>query len=329
MSGVRPEICQGAKPPRRLYKYRAFSDRTLSMLISDELYFADPSTFNDPLDTKPTVVPDLGRDQLERILQDLVERRVRAEMSAAAKTLRYSGLRTIAHIDDKAVRQAAALIADARYEATNPDYDGVDGHTMILVNYIQSELLRRYERGIVSLGERATCPLMWSHYGDQHRGICIGYSVPNAIQGSLLKVRYGGDRAVRTSLVERMLQDDPEANGDLDAAVLGVKARSWSYEREWRMIDKRGQRDCPLELEEIIFGIRCQVDVKFAVARALLDRRRPVKLYEMVATPGTFHLRKVRLETDEMFARLPRRSRDILDDFEDLDSEVPTDAREG
>lgn len=324
MSGVKPEISLGARPPRRLYKYRAFSDRTLSMLISDELYFADPSTFNDPLDTKPTVVPDLNPDQLERILQDLVQRRVRAEMTAAAKTLRYSGLKTIAHIDEKAVRQAAALIAEAKYEATHPDFDGVDGHTLILANYIQSELLRRYERGIVSLGERATCPLMWSHYGDQHRGVCIGYSVPGGIEGSLLKVKYGGDRAVRTSLVESMLQDNPEAGGNLDAAVLGVKARSWSYEREWRLIDKRGVRDSSLELEEIIFGIRCQVDVKFAVARALLDRKRPIKLYEMIAMPGTFHLRKVRLETDEMFAMLPRRARDILDDFEDLDLDVGT-----
>jgi hypothetical protein len=36
--------------PNRLYKYRTFNDKTVDMLVMDELYFADPSTFNDPLD---------------------------------------------------------------------------------------------------------------------------------------------------------------------------------------------------------------------------------------------------------------------------------------
>jgi hypothetical protein len=253
------------------------------------------------------------------MLQDLVQRRVRAELTAAAKTLKYSGLKTIAHIDDKSLSQATALISDARYHATNPDFDGADGLTITLGHYIQIELLRRYERGIVSLAERATCPLMWSHYGDQHRGIWVGYSVPVAAQNSLLKVRYGGSRTVPTSLVDSMLHDDAGAEENLDAAVLGVKAGSWRYEREWRLVDKRGLRDSPLELEEVIFGMRCEVAVKYAVARALLERRRPVKLYEMVEFPGIFRLKKVPLDTDEMFASLARRARDVFDDFEDLD----------
>jgi hypothetical protein len=35
--------------PRRLYKYRAFSSPTLNLLVSNHVYYADPSTFNDPL----------------------------------------------------------------------------------------------------------------------------------------------------------------------------------------------------------------------------------------------------------------------------------------
>lgn len=39
--------------PTRVYKYRAFGDLALQTLVQDILYFADPSTFNDPLDAKP------------------------------------------------------------------------------------------------------------------------------------------------------------------------------------------------------------------------------------------------------------------------------------
>ena len=325
MSGVRPEISLGARPPRRLYKYRAFSDRALNMLMFDKLFYADPTTFNDPLDTKPELVPDLPAADLEWSLQELVQNRVRAELQAAAKTLRYSGVRTAAHIEEKAHVHATRLISDARYHATNPDFDGVDGLTITLGSYIQDELLRRYDRGIVSLAERATCPLMWSHYGDQHRGICVGYSVPDDARSLLLKVQYGGTRAVRASLVIRMLRGDAGAEAELDAAVLGVKARSWAYEREWRLIDARGLRDSPLEIEEIIFGMRCEAAVKFVVARALEKRKRPVKLFEMSEISGTFSLRKTKLDTDEMFAVLPMRYRDVLESFENLDLDVIRD----
>jgi hypothetical protein len=43
----------------------------------------------------------------------------------------------------------------------------------------------------VALGARADCPLMWSHYGDQHNGICIGYSIPD--DATVHRVRYDAE----------------------------------------------------------------------------------------------------------------------------------------
>ncbi|UAJ08877.1 hypothetical protein [Polymorphobacter megasporae] len=51
-----------------VYKYRAFSHHSLDMLVEDRLYFADPSTFNDALDTKPRLDPDIDNQALERVL---------------------------------------------------------------------------------------------------------------------------------------------------------------------------------------------------------------------------------------------------------------------
>lgn len=36
------------KQPEKIYKFRQFNEQTLSSLCHDELYFAAPSTFNDP-----------------------------------------------------------------------------------------------------------------------------------------------------------------------------------------------------------------------------------------------------------------------------------------
>ncbi len=67
---------------------RAFSHHTLDMLVEDRLWFADPSTVNDPLHTKPRLDPDIDDPALERVLERLVVQRVEAELKGAAETIR-------------------------------------------------------------------------------------------------------------------------------------------------------------------------------------------------------------------------------------------------
>ena len=50
--------------PAKLYKYRGFNGQTLDCLIGDQLFYADPNTFNDPLDSKPCVRPDMNANAL-------------------------------------------------------------------------------------------------------------------------------------------------------------------------------------------------------------------------------------------------------------------------
>lgn len=307
------------KPPRRLYKYRSFSNLTLTMLVEDVVYFADPTTFNDPLDTKPTLKTDLNSDALEVILSQLIEQRTSAEMSAAAATIKYRGPKTIDHIARHSRKKAEQLLADIRYNATNPEYEVDDPAQFLLGQYVQDELLRRYDKGVFSLAERANCPLMWSHYGDQHRGLCLGYSVPEAATSDVHKIRYGGSRLVEASAVSVMLGGDGDARRKVDDAVLLRKAKPWAYEREWRLIGSRGEQDSPLELEEVVFGTRCSTSVKYAVVKALEGRERAVQFFEILEQSGSFLLKKRSLDTDALCVSFPRRCRSLDDVFDDLD----------
>ena len=312
------------KTPRRLYKYRDFSNRTLDMIVSDNVYFADPSTFNDPLDTRPSLEVDLDEGQLEDVVRKFVERRTLAEMSTAARSIRYRGPKTMDHIERQSRRQAERLIKDIQYCVSNSEYDSAEYKRFLLCRYIEEELLRQYDRGIVSFAERATCPLMWSHYGDQHRGICIGYSTPATLE-DLYKVRYGGSRLVGAGNVAAMLKGNVVARRQVDEAVLLRKAASWRYEREWRLIGPRGCQNSPLEMEEIVFGMRCRSSAKYTVMRALKGRDRPLKFYEVREVPGTFRLKKYTLSyDDELFIHFPRRSLSMLEQFEDRSATVPS-----
>lgn len=302
--------------PKRLYKYRGFSNLTLDMLVADNLFFADPSTFNDPLDTNPSLETDLGAAELEHILGQLVQQRVSAEMTAAARTIKYRGPKTIEHIERHSRRHADQLIAEIRYNATDPEYEVDDPAQFLLGQYVERELLRRYDKGIVSLAERADCPLMWSHYGDQHKGVCVGYSVPADAAANLYKVKYGGSRLVKASEVAAVLAGDETSRRRVDEAVLVRKASAWHYEREWRLIGQRGLQPSVLELEEVIFGMRCSITVKYTVVKALENRSRPVKFYEIRQQHGTFLLRKYTLDTDELDVTFPRRARSLFEDFQ-------------
>ncbi len=301
--------------PERLYKYRAFSNRMVEMLIDDSVHFADPSTFNDPLDAKPALDKDLPAEQMAQILSQLVEQRISAEMTSAARTILYRGPKTVEHIALLSRRRAEQLIADIRYNATDPDFDGTDPEQFYFGQGVEDELLRRYNKGIFSLAKRSECPLMWSHYGDQHKGICLGYSVPTDVADEIHQVRYGGSRLIKASLVAAMLSGDQSAQREVDDAVLLRKASAWKYENEWRMIGARGQQSLKLELKEVVFGMRCSAPVIYTVVKALEDRERKVRFHEIRVLEGRFILQKRALNVDELKAGYPRCHRAILDSF--------------
>lgn len=315
--------------PQRLYKYRAFDARALELLIDDKVYFANPADFNDPLDTRPSLEANLGVQELEELLEALTTKRISAEMRAAALSIRYKGPKTMEHIERHTRREAERLLRHIAYMATAPDYEESPPgpQARLLRHHIEQELLRQYDKGVLSLAGRYECPLMWSHYGDQHKGVCIGYSAPEGAAKNLHEVHYGGSRLVKASHVKAMLEGDEEARQLVDRGVLLRKAEDWQYEKEWRLLGARGPADSPLELEEVNFGIRCLPAVRHAVLRALQRRDRDVKFYQMEEVPGEFGLQRRELD-DEDLASQPRRFLSLLEDFEDIsDLEVGNAAR--
>lgn len=303
--------------PERLYKYRAFGERTLAMLVGDELHFADPATFNDPLDARPYVEIDVEESVLETVLRRLVRQRVAEERQRAGGGAPAGSDDGDVDVEEAGRRKADDVLADIEYHAKNPDYDdAVASKCYLYRERITEELLRRYGTGIVSLAERPDCPLMWSHYGDQHRGICIGYSVPAEVGGAVRKVRYEGSRMIAASTVAAMLEGDEAAGREVDEAVLLRKAGSWEYEREWRLLGTRGLNGSLLELEEIVFGMRCGQAVKYAVMKALECRKPQPCFRELREERGSFDLRTTPLGyDDEMFRNFPTRYLTIIEGF--------------
>ena len=302
----------------RLYKYRPFNGEVLDTLLFDRLFFSDPSNFNDPLDTKPSLNCDISTEDLEHVLSDLIRQRTRAEMVAAAKTLNFSDPKKLDHIERHSSTLSHGALADIRENANNPAYEFPDPKRFLLAHSIEAELLRRFDKGIVSFATSDVYPLMWSHYGDQHNGICVGYSIRNEAVQSLYEVKYGDTRTVNARDIQAMLAGDDEARCRVDEAVFVRKAAAWEYEREWRLIGNRGLQDLPLELEEVVFGLRCPDAVKFTLAKVLSKRSRSIKFFDVFHQSGTFELGKRESETDGLASFLPKRVHDATEGFSEF-----------
>jgi hypothetical protein len=313
-----------ARSPTTFYKYRAFTTHTLDSLCHDRLYFALPVTFNDPLDSDPNVECDSNLDDLRRLLSVLIRRRVRSEVLTSLGKARLKGDKATAHAERRAHSEAKSELAGIAYHATNPEYSNSveEAEHWLLVSEVERELLRYYERGVACLSTTYASPLLWSHYGDQHRGLCIGYGLDRTPKPQPRRVVYGGKRSVTTSLLIRALvHEDRTAMEELDQQVLLRKAPGWAYEKEWRLIGSQGEQDSPLLLKEVTFGLRCPMSVVHAVIEALGGRSAQPRYFRMHEVHSRFVLRRSEVDQDELGAYLPKTAQSGVEIFGEPDEQ--------
>ena len=304
--------------PKKIYRYQQFNARTVESLCHDHLHFADPTAFNDPLDCQPTVESDSDRNELRLLLTEIISRRIEAEAIASLENAKLKGQKAAGYAKKLGVQAAHNKLAYLAYHATNPEYEvsEEEAECWLLIAEIQRELLKQYDRGVCCFASALDNPLLWSHYGDQHRGLCVGYNLDRNPIPKLHKVIYGGSRIVATSLiVKALLEKDPKSQELLDRNVLLRKAYPWRYEREWRLIGNRGVQDSILALKDVTFGLRCPTAVVHAIVTALESREDEIKFYEIHEVRGSFKLKRRPVDIGEIHAFLPHTARSGVEIF--------------
>lgn len=84
------------------------------------------------------------------------------------------------------------------------------------------------EKGILCFSKNRTNPLLWSHYADKHKGICLGFKIP---ENRLIKIKYTNFRFPHS----KELKELDERSEDFMNKLLRTKFKPWRYEREYRM----------------------------------------------------------------------------------------------
>jgi hypothetical protein len=120
--------------------------------------------------------------------------------------------------------------------------------------------------GLLSFSADWTNPVIWSHYANRHRGICLGFDLSrSAVQTVVYE-----DQRLRMALPD---DKDPDSIPiDVQEKLSRTKARDWQYERELRVFvdlakvsTEKGlyfsSFDDNLRLAEVILGPRCDQEL--------------------------------------------------------------------
>ena len=140
--------------PTRFYKYRSVSGQskqwTESILMRNELFFATKAQFNDPFDCRPRFVTEATVAEKCRFLK------------GALKYARY-----LPQDRDKLANLAKGLSKENK----------LFGEAMQdTIGYLEERL--HHGVGILCLSTKFDDILMWSHYADSHRGVCLAFVGP-------------------------------------------------------------------------------------------------------------------------------------------------------
>jgi hypothetical protein len=303
-----------ADTPETIYRYRSFSEQTLSSLCSDQLYFSRAEKFNDPFDCKPCLEADSDLQRLKQLLTHLLHRRISSEVSEGLKRARIKDPKVVTQANTGVSNVICQKLADIAYDATDPDNSGTPEENEIwqITREIESELGQDYDRGVCCFSNTDLHPLLWSHYGDSHKGLCIGYTLDRNPSPDLQKVVYGGRRSIKTStVVNALLHNDSAARKILDRDFLLRKADCWKYEDEWRLIGKAGLQDSPLKLKSITFGLQCPEAVRHITVKSLAGRMDEIQFYKVNSAHGDFSLRREFVDLADLGHSFPKTAESV------------------
>lgn len=117
------------------------------------------------------------------------------------------------------------------------------------------------EIGMLCFSKNWQNPVQWSHYAENHKGVCLAFDV---IDDVLQQVDYV-DKRVEWTLPDIEASSDKEGHENLLHVMMTTKYIDWSYEQEWRVFaplknEENGiffqKFDQDVSLREVIVGAR-------------------------------------------------------------------------
>lgn len=259
-----PQKWRAIAKARHLYKYRSMSvddqssvDKMRSLIVNEEIWCAAASSFNDAMEMDFDIkLPD-SKIAIQKSVQKNRRMFDGLEMSPAKRIL----------FKQKAFRNIKSLNPEAE-KAFREDIDK--------------------DLGLYCMSSDPKSHLMWGHYGDGGRGLCVQFGTYiDPIFMLADEVIYTNERVAVPFFVD---------NDDRPKAYL-YKSDHWNYEKEWRIavLGHLGVlRLAKNSITGVIFGPKASQAVISAV-KSMGDERiakgfNPLRLYRAVIVGKSYKI---------------------------------------
>lgn len=235
---------QKSSYPHFLYKFKSLRSgkddarikQLRDILVESRLWLSSPRKFNDPFDMTARVI-------FEGTTQEIRDR---------FKTL-------IANISGKGWKERRALLEQMMSKPRDEWKKSIE----------QIHSKHHEQVGVFSFASDPRSIIMWSHYGDQHSGICLQFQIARdpGVFLNALRVEYAQAYPIFNWAKESAAQ--------LDGSLLR-KYKEWEYEGERRIVLAGGAEAYvpfnPSALTGIIFGCQPSIELARIVREILIER---------------------------------------------------------
>lgn len=253
--------------PSFFYKYYPLNKDNEKFIkrifTNDELYFSSSKQFNDPFDSKNPLSYDGSYADWENYFQERIDR----------------------YIPGLNAKQKQEKIKELIKNIQNGFYFG---------NLPNSHI---DEMGVFCMTEKKNNILMWAHYADGHKGLCLEFQTistnPFFVIAQKIDYRQNYSKPnIFTSTSDEQMQ-----------AKLLIKAEDWEYEKEWRIINHDngpGIYNFPKELlTGVILGCKISEEYKKIIKELIANRKPQPKLYQAEKNKDAFSIDIIEIQNQK------------------------------
>lgn len=264
--------------PQIIYKYRSWEkEYDKDILIKNNLFLSSPQYFNDPFDCRIPINYSLLDTQDKR------KKYVDKFITENFDWLTSSGTNIeneISALDKK---------LEFKLDEVQENYD--------------KDFIETYDKhyGIFSASSIWDSILMWSHYGDYHKGYCVGFWEKKLRESRI----FGAGGLVQYPMGDNYPPISPLDNSkETMFKVTHHKARHWKYEKEYRLT-KLFYPIVPTDIErtvqifddffaEIVIGLNTPENYKSEIIT--IAKQKEIRVFQVVKIPFKFKLERVELK---------------------------------
>jgi len=298
--------------PEKVYKYQSLTQYSLRNLKNNHIYFNSPSNFNDPFDTFQAVkFKDLSKKQMkdsfwesekDRLPFELMEKGLATYDDSKAIFLFFlKSMKSFSFILKKKLNinitgtgeiswEEAIKKANSQNELQkaicSSFYYSFNDIVKVAMKTIKEQGM--YDASVSCFCEENNNMLMWSHYGDSHKGFCLEFDTSYDPFTKMFPVTYSKDIP---EIDLNSLINNSENNLDTIKANLLHKYIDWEYEKEWRILHQEKTTSFCYKtnaLTGVYFGTKIDFSDLEILATIVKGQHSKCKFYVMDKDDGAF-----------------------------------------